>query len=122
MAQFRCTRSLRYEWLDVVEFRLDDASAAPAGIMVNCRCFASGVIPTIVPLAPLLSIALFWITFGAGQADVSNTLSKRITMVKEQLQAAHGMDFGTLDGAAQEVKLLQAAAPKLVTLTQVTPV
>ena len=86
--------------MDVVEFRIDDASADLAGITVNCRCYASGVIPTIMPLAPLLSVALFFITFGAQQGDVSNTLSKRITMVKEQLQTAHGMDFGTSGGAA----------------------
>mmetsp|Transcript_39336 Transcript_39336/g.64027 ORF Transcript_39336/g.64027 Transcript_39336/m.64027 type:complete len:219 (-) Transcript_39336:404-1060(-) len=84
------------EWLDVLEVRFSE----PSGLLDEEKCvatirsFSSGFIPTSVPLAPLLSVALFWIPFAGNDPKTrkfNNTV--RVNQIRRHMQDAGGLEI-----------------------------
>ena len=89
------------EWLDVVQFTVTAASVG-GGADIRARGFATGLIPTAWPLAPLLSCVFFWVPF----SDAGGALSKRIEMIKAE--ASKTVSFVGGAGAGERTSLVLA--------------
>lgn len=70
------------EWLDVVDVNLRPRSK---GCVIEIRSWSSGFLPTIVPLAPLLNLALFWVPFSGRDAN-GWVNSRRVHTIQDSLQ------------------------------------
>eukprot|EP00466_Bigelowiella_natans_P004123 jgi/Bigna1/86236/estExt_fgenesh1_pg.C_90069 len=79
------------EWLDVLEVRFSE----PSGLLDEEKCVATiRFIPTSVPLAPLLSVALFWIPFAGNDPKTrkfNNTV--RVNQIRRHMQDAGGLEI-----------------------------
>lgn len=70
------------EWLDVVDVHIFPRTK---GCVIEIRSWSSGFLPTIIPLAPLLNVALFWVPFSGRDAN-GWVNSRRVHLIQDSLQ------------------------------------
>eukprot|EP00053_Salpingoeca_punica_P004147 m.47514 g.47514 ORF g.47514 m.47514 type:complete len:170 (+) comp12636_c0_seq1:152-661(+) len=71
------------EWLDVIQAYVTPSGS---GCSVRLRSWSSGVLPTIIPLAPLLNIAFFFFPFAGRDPKIGWTNSARVREIFAKLQ------------------------------------
>ncbi|EGD73132.1 hypothetical protein PTSG_04845 [Salpingoeca rosetta] len=75
------------EWLDVVEVHIKPVAADANACTAFVKSFSSGFLPTCIPCAPLLNMALFWIPF-SDFTDKGSLNKVRIEELRTKLSAS----------------------------------
>eukprot|EP00042_Codosiga_hollandica_P025181 m.110082 g.110082 ORF g.110082 m.110082 type:complete len:171 (+) comp51791_c0_seq2:53-565(+) len=75
-AQVLCFTNVA-EWLDVIEIEFREAEHGSIAEVIG---FSSGVVPLLVPFAPILNVALFLIPFSDHQFN-----RKRLNLIRENM-------------------------------------
>jgi len=55
----------KLEWLDTLDVTLQGGGGNSGGCVATARFYATGFLPTSIPLAPLFNIAVAWLPFGS---------------------------------------------------------